>query len=440
MSTADAAPNENRRTTSFIETQLQREILANEILRSSILLGVFFLLGVSLSLVPILLPEVFQRVTQGAVRAYYPPGFFGSVCLFFFLVRRRLLILRQQDRPVPLFAQYLNAFVETSIPTLAILSISMTREPAIIALNLPPTHVYFIFIILSGLRLNKRLCYFTGAVAGAQYLAVAIWIQSRTTIELDPGLSDVSFHIAKALLYIVGGVLTGWVTERNKSRLIEGFNAQEERNHVTGVFGQHVSPAVVDELLRRGARQVESQLREVCVLFFDIRSFTSYSESRSPGEIFAYLNQVFSVCIEAVNANDGIINKFLGDGFMAVFGAPLSSGADTANALRAVRIIRESLAEKFPETRFGMGLHSGFAVTGNVGSTVRQEYTIIGDVVNVAARIEQLTKEFKCQILISQDALERAAQTHPETVADAVDLGPVTIKGRQGETHIYRLN
>ncbi|MEQ9364992.1 MAG: adenylate/guanylate cyclase domain-containing protein, partial [Leptospirales bacterium] len=329
-------------------------------------------------------------------------------------------------------------FVETTIPTLAIISISLTREPAIVALNLPPTHIYFIFIILSGLRLNRNLCYFTGAVAGIEYLGAALWIQSRTSVELDPGLSDPSFQIAKAGIYVLAGVLTGRVTERNKNKLVEGFNALEERNHVTGVFGQHVSPAVVDELLRQGTR-VRSQLREVCVLFFDIRNFTSFSESRDPEAIFHHLNQVFSACIEAVNNNDGIINKFLGDGFMAVFGAPLSSGDDTANALRSAREIQKTLGEQFPDMRFGMGLHSGFAVTGNVGSAVRKEYTIIGDVVNVASRIEQLTKEYASTILISEDVLERAARANPEAISDAVALGPVTVKGRQGETHIYRM-
>lgn len=427
---------------SFIDDRMEREVLDNEILRASLLLGVFLTLGSFLSLLPHLFPATFERVSQGAVHWFAPIGFFGTVCLFFYLLRRRLLILRRNNRPVPLYAQYLNAFLETSLPTFVIVMTSLTREPALMALDLPPTYVYFVFIILSGLRLNRNLCFFTGAVAGLQFLVVALWIHAHNETPVDPGLSNPYFHVVKAIMYIVAGVLMGWVTERNKSRLIDGFNAQQERNHVTGVFGQHVSPAVVDELLRQGAQggsNQQSQLREVCVLFFDIRNFTAFSESRSPEEIFAHLNEVFSVCIEAVNENDGIINKFLGDGFMAVFGAPLSSGADTANALDAARAIEDALAKKFPDMSFGMGLHAGFALTGNVGSAVRKEYTIIGDVVNVAARIEQLTKQDQSRVLISQEVLERSARANPDSVADAVSLGTVTVKGRSGETHIYSM-
>lgn len=430
------------KTESFIQEKLNREILNNEILRAGILLGVFFIVGTGLTLISLIVPDAFQRVTQGTLKFYHPIIFFGSVCLFFFTVRHGLKKLERTGRSVPLLTQYANAFVETSIPTLAILSISLTREPAIIALHLPPSYVYFVFIILSGLRLNRGLCIFTGAVASIEYLAVAIWIKSNTQIMLDPGLDDLILHTARAAIYLVAGIIMGWVTDHNKSKLIEGFNALEERNHITGVFGQHVSPAVVDELLQQGAK-VQSQLREVCVLFFDIRNFTAFSESRSPEDIFVHLNQVFSVCIEKVNENDGIINKFLGDGFMAVFGAPLTSGQDTANALTTAHAIDQKLAEDFPDMRFGMGLHSGFAITGNVGSAVRKEYTIIGDVVNVASRIEQLTKQYESKVLVSQEVMDRAARTNSnatlETISKAVALGPVTVKGRTGETHIYRL-
>lgn len=168
---------------------------------------------------------------------------------------------------------------------------------------------------------------------------------------MDPILSAMPFNIVKTGLYIASGLLVGWVRDRNKTRLLEGFHALAERQHVTDVFGQHVSPAVVDELLQSQASSAASQSREVCALFFDIRNFTAYSESQTPEEIVDLLNRVFSICIDHFNAHNRIINKFLGDGFMAVFGVPLSSVEDAANALSAAQAIHERLLAEFARAR-----------------------------------------------------------------------------------------
>ncbi len=425
--------------TDALQRKLDLEILRNEILRARILMGVFLLLGGSLFVTGILLPERFANVTRNAISPFTPLPFFGGVAVFYFFLGRRLVALDRRGGRVPLFAQYLNAFIETSFPTVGILLISSIREPGVLALNLPPAYLYFVFIILSGLRLNRRLCYFTGAVAGIQFWAVALFLTAKAPPEMDPIIGAMPFNIVKACLYIASGLLVGWVTDRNKTRLMEGFHALAERQHVTDVFGQHVSPAVVDELLQSQASSAASQSREVCVLFFDIRNFTNYSETHTPEEIVGLLNRVFSICIDQINAHNGIINKFLGDGFMAVFGAPLSSNEDTANALSAAQAIHEQLSSEFPDVQFGMGLHSGLAVTGNVGSAVRKEYTIIGDVVNLASRIEQLTKQYGSRILISSDVLERAARIESELPERVEDLGDVRVKGRSQATRIYRV-
>ena len=144
--------------------------------------------------------------------------------------------------------------------------------------------------------------------------------------------------------------------------------------------------------------------------------------------------------IEIVNRHNGIINKFLGDGFMAVFGAPISDGNDCLNAIAAsqeilTRINQEIALGNISETRVGIGLHAGEAVTGSIGSSLRKEYTVIGDVVNLASRIEQLNKKFNTQLLISKavkDALE-------EKINEVIPIGPVQVKGRVTSIQIYSL-
>jgi adenylate cyclase len=145
--------------------------------------------------------------------------------------------------------------------------------------------------------------------------------------------------------------------------------------------------------------------------------------------------------IESVNRHHGIVNKFLGDGFMAVFGAPISNENDCKNAVRAAREILSRLEEmcasgRLPPTQVGMGLHAGSVVTGSIGSAERKEYTIIGDVVNVASRIEGKNRELRAQILISRsvfDALDEAEQRA------AICRGPVVLKGRQKAIELYQL-
>ena len=121
----------------------------------------------------------------------------------------------------------------------------------------------------------------------------------------------------------------------------------------------------------------------------------------------AYLNTLFEFMIASVNRHHGMVHQLLGDGLMAIFGAPLSFGNDAANAVRAAlkiveRVQREVEAKGIPPTRIGIGLHAGEVLAGTVGSALHKEYKVTGDVVNLASRIEQLNKEFNTQLLISE--------------------------------------
>jgi adenylate cyclase len=135
-----------------------------------------------------------------------------------------------------------------------------------------------------------------------------------------------------------------------------------------------------------------------------------------------------------------MINKFLGDGFMAVFGAPLSDGRDAANAVAAGMEIcetvdRMNMEGRLPATRIGIGLHCGEAVTGTVGSRERKEYTIIGDTVNLASRIEQLNKVFGSAFLVSESICALAGAS----MAKAERMEAVEVKGKEEKIQTYRL-
>lgn len=181
-----------------------------------------------------------------------------------------------------------------------------------------------------------------------------------------------------------------------------------------------------------------SEAKFVCVLFLDIRNFTAFSENKNPQEVVNYLNQMFGFMIDIINKHHGIINKFLGDGFMAVFGVPLKGDNDTNNAVQAaeeilIQIEKEIAKGTIPDTRVGIGIHCGIVVTGSVGAAERQEYTIIGDVVNLASRLEQLNKTYGSQLLISEDVHAGLQEQRGELLGDTV------VPGRQKVIKIYRL-
>jgi adenylate cyclase len=238
---------------------------------------------------------------------------------------------------------------------------------------------------------------------------------------------------------LIAGLAAGFVAHQLRRRIGNAYRSLQERRHVLSAFGQQVSPTVVEELLKAGP-EIASRRTFVCVMFMDIRNFTPLVEKKSPEEIVAFQNLVFSESVDIVNRHHGIINQFLGDGFMATFGAPLTTGRDCANALAAAReliagIRALSEAGKIPPITIGIGLHAGDAVSGNVGSALRKQYSITGNVVILASRIEQLNKDYGSQILVSREVLVAAG----EPTGGGEPLGPVLVKGRAEPIEIYRL-
>jgi adenylate cyclase len=222
------------------------------------------------------------------------------------------------------------------------------------------------------LRLDFKLCVFTGAVAALEYAALGVYFLGQPqTAPIDPMLIASINHGTRVLMLLASGVLAGIVSHQIRKQFLRALHSVEEQNRILGMFGQHVSPAVVERLLSQEV-ELGGEVRHVCVMFLDIEGFTTFSESRKPEEVVLYLNSLFSFMIDSVNRHHGIVNKFLGDGFMAVFGAPISDVSDCQNAVAASleiieRVEAMSASGEIAPTRIRIGLHAGEAVTGNVG-------------------------------------------------------------------------
>ena len=418
---------------NLFEAELGRQILVSERERASLQA----LIGVALLLI-IGVVNAVHVATANSWPAFNSALLVVAAVIVYELVMRQLFnrYLRQ-ERQLPATVRYLNVAIETSFPTILLAAFGNIMR-ADVALTSAVVLGYFFFIILSALSLDFRLSVFAGVVAAAGYVTLTLIF--REQLPFGPGQPPESriAYIMRPVLLLIGGVTAGFVAARIRGGILRSLHAAEERRHIVQMFGQHVSPAVVNQLLAQPTG-LQTELRDVCILVLDIRDFTAFAETTAPDSIVNYLNQLWGKAVRIVNQNHGTVNKFLGDGFMAVFGAPLVMGNHCQNAINAARelvaeIKRATDAGEIPPTRIGIGLHSGEALVGNIGSAERREYTVIGDVVNVAFRIEQLNKQLNSSFLVSESVQETVGEL--EGVESSAS---VSIRGRNAPVRIYKL-
>jgi adenylate cyclase len=228
--------------------------------------------------------------------------------------------------------------------------------------------------------------------------------------------------------------------------LYEGFNRMTaglgEREKLRDAFGRYVAPEIAEKILEDGAHLGGTTVK-ASVLFADIRGFTSLSERLRPAEVVGLLNRYIAAMDPAIRRERGWINKFGGDSILAVFGAPVAEPNHAELAVRAALGMRAALAAFNEAEReisgehveIGIGVHTGEMVAGSIGSPERMEYTVIGDVVNVAARLQALNKELGTHILISADAREAAGEDYA-----ARALPPVGVRGKSAPMAIFTLD
>ncbi|SPP94488.1 adenylate/guanylate cyclase domain-containing protein [Bradyrhizobium vignae] len=415
------------------ERELTREVLRTELLRVRALIMTGCVMMLFLTAIYLIDPAVVNRVwrgTKGLIEVY---GLLVGFILFEVWVHTQIRKNLRLDRDVPVIRRYIGTLIETSLPTVMLI-LQIRTMGASQALGFAVPLMYFIFVILSTLRLDFWLSTFTGFVAATGLLAIALYYNSAG--EADEPL--IYFHAVRSIIILICGVLAGAVGAQLRRQFAASIAAATARDRVTNLFGQHVSPQVVEQLMATGT-STSGDVRRVAVMFVDFRGFTAGAQSRTPQEVVDRLDGAFAVLVDILDRQGGIVNKFLGDGFLALFGAPLEA-SDAAH--RAVAAGREMLmamdrinAESSWPLRIGIGIHFGEVVAGNIGSPRRKEYTVIGDTVNFASRLEALNKEFGSQLLISASVREALGADG----SDAVALGEVEVRGYGQKVPVFQL-
>lgn len=243
----------------------------------------------------------------------------------------------------------------------------------------------------------------------------------------------------------------GIVTSDELGELADSFNdmadSLAEKEFMRDTFGKVVDPEVRDYLMSGAGKAslgeaLGGETREVSVLFCDIRSFTAMSEKMAAADVVSLLNRYFTALGQCITAHHGIINKYIGDAIMAIFGAPVASQNSAEDAFAAALDMRKALEkvnkefaeDGLPQLRFGIGIHTGPVFAGTIGAENRMEYTVIGDTVNTASRLESLCKTYTTDLLLSEAAVEKLGNSGKLTfVADA------QIRGKTEPMKIYTL-
>ena len=327
----------------------------------------------------------------------------------------------------------LAIFLLTAVVPLAVLGIlSYTR--ALDLLDADPSTARG---IVSGLRTTILFFVGVGVVA-----AVGLALFAANSVATP--LKDVE----TAMAHVEQGHLDGHcpvVSTDEIGAVAEGFNRMlhglRERELVKETFGKYVTPEIRDEILA-GRISGEGEMKEVTVLFADIRDFTPWVEATAPRDVVRDLNEYFTEMAEAIRAQHGLVLQFIGDEIEAVFGAPIASRDHAAMAVRAALDMRGRLrvwnarraAAGKPALRHGIGIHTGTVLAGNIGGAERLSYALVGDPVNLASRIQGLTKDFEVDILISE-----ATRKSLDPAVSLEELPAVRVKGRAEEVNVYKV-
>ncbi len=279
-------------------------------------------------------------------------------------------------------------------------------------------------------------------------LAIGLGLRLRPLISLPTIIASIALFLGLSQALFAKGILldevgpilacAGGYLAVQGARLAESLR---DLRRVEALFGRYVSPAVVRRLVgRQEELRLGGQRREISVLFSDIRGFTTFAEHLPPEEVGAMLNEYFTAMVDVIFTHGGTVDKFVGDAIMAVFNAPLEQpdhaerAVATALAMQAAATALTTRWESLgrPPLKIGIGVQTGPAVVGNFGADRRLEYTALGDTVNVASRLESLSKDLGCAIVVGAGTVGLLAE-----LGELEPLGLITVRGRAEPLELY---
>lgn len=391
-------------------TMAFRKILQEERQWSACYLNTLRAVGISLFV-------TLQLAVYGPTRGTYVLLVYGLVAWgVFFRARVSRKVCRWStlavpflDMPAVFLKQWLDLGLSTAPRALATFSIGL----------------FMLLIMLSAFTLRNRMVLFSGLLA--------VGLQSA----LEWGAGDTPIGKAGSILALI---LTAVVCEVALSERIRLAHRLADEQLRLEKLSRYFSPQVAATIETAEEPFGTGQSCEITVLFSDLRGFTTATENASPGEVLELLNDFHSHMVEVIFAHEGTLDKYIGDGLMAYFGAPLKQPDHAERAIRCAQAMQSAVreinarrtAQGQPPLQLSIGVHTGPAVVGAIGAANRREFTAVGDTVNVAARIENLTREYGNELLLSAATARRVGPDQPLR-----PIAQVRLKGRTEAVELF---
>jgi len=332
---------------------------------------------------------------------------------------------------------YVNTTLQITLLSTFLFVLVRERGPEF-ALSTALPMMYCLAISITAFRLSSALSFFAGLLSAGQLVALYGWfMRPHLTVEIlatNPTLSWPAVFARVAVLLAIG-IACAFAA---RSLLVQTRKTAADQSRIQlleRTFGRLVAPDIAKRILEDDDWMVPSR-RDAVVMFADLKGFTAYSEGKSPEEVAEFLNRCWTIAAALVEEHGGVINKYMGDGFLAIFGVPLElENAEKAAAETAGLLQRDLAPVLDPEgLSLCIGLHAGPMIVGGIGSEARCEFTVIGSTVNLASRLETLNRSLSTSCLTSESVAEKLHE-HWEMK----DKGGQQVKGVAGAVGVFEL-
>ena len=315
---------------------------------------------------------------------------------------------------------------------------------------------YFVVVAISVLTLSPSLVLWTGLCAVIGLAGATIWIMAGMdhivdslgvqaapsrdaflSVFLDPNFLGISVRISDGVKIAVVTAIAALAVHRARAVVRDHALVEIERGRIQQLFGRYVPSQVAKQLIDTG--ELTPRTREASLMFVDIEGFTRLSESLAPAQVIELLNNFFGAAAGIVDKHGGVVVNYIGDGFIAAFNAPLPIENYAARAVNTARDLLSLVSTRDFEghrLRLRIGIATGSVAAGTVGGAERQTYTLYGDTVNLAQRLEQMNKEFETNCLICGTTVRLAGAS----CSDAVAMGTCQVRGRNSAVEVFSLD
>lgn len=356
-----------------------------------------------------------------------------SMMIFEAAILWRINWFKEKQLRLPLLFLYVHSIIEISFPTILIYYQALVMNHAHF-LDSPVFVFYFLVVLLSALHINYILSLIIGVTGALQYAVIVFFTYENEHAAAVLKTPAVTYYV-RSFLIVIMAMAAAFIARQFYLRISSFLSLLKNQRQLELSFGQQVSPEIAMALKGQGD---EAREFNATVMVLDIRNFSAYADLHTPPEILRYQNDVFAPVIEIISSHHGIVNQIMGDGVMAVFGAPVRIEDHSVKAFMAARSILNTVNDLnkknvIPPTRIGIGLHSGQVVTGNIGNAQRKQYSFSGSAVIVAFRVEELNKELNSELLITTSVKEKV-----EHYPGISYMGQKNLKGLNLPIGIYK--